>query len=80
MEPRILLPILTNLMCRYEKPWTENSPYKGRERWDKVILWTCITTGFLLGVLLCYFAYAAVPRHEVGEFALDLVQGFPFPS
>lgn len=51
-------------MGEYEKPWVKDSPYKIRERWDKVILWGCITIGFLIGVVLCYFAYANVPRHQ----------------
>ena len=51
-------------LTRYEKPWITDSPYKKRERWDKVILWGCITMGFLLGCILCYFAYKNVPRHK----------------
>lgn len=56
---------------RYEKPWIANSPYKIRERWDKVILWGCMAMGFLLGCILCYFAYANVPRHQVGGHILS---------
>jgi hypothetical protein len=52
---------------RYEKPWIAKSPYKARERWDKVILWGGITAGFLIGVPLCYFAYENIPRHQVSR-------------
>lgn len=52
------------LVGEYEKPWLQDSPYKKRELWDKVILWSCVSVGFLLGCVLCYFAYANVPRHK----------------
>lgn len=50
-------------MSRYPKPWLEDSQYKKRERWDKVILFGLMTIGFLIGCLLCYLAYKNVPRN-----------------
>jgi hypothetical protein len=50
---------------RYEKPWVEASPYKNRERWDKIILWGCITFGFGVGFALCALKYSKIARHEV---------------
>lgn len=51
-------------MGEYEKPWIEGSPYKNRERWDKIILWGCITLGFGVGIALCTLTYFKIPRHE----------------
>jgi hypothetical protein len=53
---------------RYEKPWLEDSQYRRREMWDKIILFGLMTVGFLIGCLLCYLAYINVPRDvPVGE-------------
>jgi hypothetical protein len=52
---------------RYEKPWIEASPYKNRERWDKLILWGCILIGFGIGIALCVLKYLQIPRNQVSR-------------
>ncbi|PMD34104.1 glycoside hydrolase family 16 protein [Hyaloscypha variabilis F] len=52
------------LVGKYEKPWIEASPYKNRERWDKLILWGCILIGFGIGIALCVLKYLQIPRNQ----------------
>jgi hypothetical protein len=57
------LPGLT--ASRYEKPWVANkSP---RKKWEPMIFYGSILIGFAIGALICYFAFASVTNHEVGE-------------
>ena len=60
---------------RYEKPWVEGwkigkggkkNKFQGRT-WDSIIFWSCITLGFVLGGLMCYFGFKSVVNYDVSQ-------------
>ena len=46
----------------YPKPWTEQRD--PRQKWEKVIFWTSIVVGVLIGAVICYFQYISVTNFD----------------
>lgn len=49
----------------YEKPWLiVKNP---RRKWERILFWCSIATGFLVGAALCYLSYASVTNLTVRD-------------
>ena len=46
----------------YEKPWTQEKNPKAK--FERIIFWSCVGIGLLLGCLICYLSYASVSNFE----------------
>lgn len=58
-----------------QKPWVlgKEDPNFKRKRWEKVIFWSAIALGVLIGAGLCVYEYLNV---STGDFCLDFVDDF----
>jgi hypothetical protein len=43
---------------------------RARKIWDKVILWTCVAIGFLIGAFICWKSWTGVPNHDARQTLL----------
>ncbi|KAI9855843.1 MAG: hypothetical protein M1824_005832 [Vezdaea acicularis] len=50
------------LRGEYEKSWTEE--VDPRRKWEKIIFWSCIALGFVIGAGICYMSLLTVTNHE----------------
>ncbi len=46
----------------YPKPWLEQK--EPRRKWERVIFWTSVAVGVLIGAVICFFSYKSVSNFE----------------
>ncbi|KAK5239878.1 hypothetical protein LTR40_014191, partial [Exophiala xenobiotica] len=46
----------------YPKPWLEEK--EPRRKWERVIFWTSVVIGLLIGAVICFFSYKSVSNFE----------------
>lgn len=46
----------------YPKPWLEH--VDPRKKWEKIIFWSAILIGILIGAVICFFSYLSVSNHD----------------
>lgn len=68
-QPDILLPLRRRKFkssrfvgSDYPKPWTEQRDR--RQTWEKVIFWSSIVLGVLIGAAICFFQYKSVSNFD----------------
>lgn len=56
----------------YPKPWAEHSD--PRQKWEKVIFWTSVLIGLLIGAAICFVSYQSVSNFEYCLILEDLFE------